>query len=50
VLVGRAHWRPLAAAVRGDMGAGPYLRAHGATAVDCTDLGGGDDVDRPGPT
>lgn len=45
VLVGRAHWGPLAAAVHGDTGAGPYLRAHAATAVDCTDLGGGDDVD-----
>jgi CTP:molybdopterin cytidylyltransferase MocA len=49
VLVGRAHWRPLAEAVRGDTGAGPYLRAGGAVAVDCTDLGGGDDVDRPAP-
>jgi CTP:molybdopterin cytidylyltransferase MocA len=49
VLVGRAHWRPLAEAVRGDTGAGPYLRARAAVAVDCTDLGGGDDVDRPGP-
>lgn len=48
-LVGRAHWQAMAAAVHGDTGAGPYLRAHGATAVDCTDLGGGDDVDRPGP-
>jgi CTP:molybdopterin cytidylyltransferase MocA len=48
VLVGRAHWRPLAAAVHGDTGAGPYLRAHGATTVDCTDLGGGHDVDHPG--
>jgi CTP:molybdopterin cytidylyltransferase MocA len=47
VLVGRTHWQPLAAAARGDAGAGPYLRAHGAVAVDCTDLGGGDDVDRP---
>lgn len=47
VLVGRAHWPALAAAVHGDAGAGPYLRAHAATAVDCTDLGGGDDVDRP---
>lgn len=45
VLVGRAHWAPLAAAVHGDTGAGPYLRAHGADVVDCTDLGGGDDVD-----
>jgi CTP:molybdopterin cytidylyltransferase MocA len=49
VLVGRAHWRPLADAVRGDTGAGPYLRARAAVAVDCTDLGGGDDVDRAGP-
>ena len=49
VLVGRAHWRPLADAVRGDTGAGPYLRAHAAVAVDCTDLGGGDDVDHAGP-
>ncbi|WP_275002833.1 nucleotidyltransferase family protein [Promicromonospora iranensis] len=48
VLVGREHWRPLAAAVQGDTGAGPYLRAHDAVAVDCTDLGGGDDVDRAG--
>lgn len=49
VLVGRAHWRLLADAVRGDTGAGPYLRARAAFAVDCTDLGGGDDVDRAGP-
>ncbi|MFD2026316.1 nucleotidyltransferase family protein [Promicromonospora aerolata] len=47
VLVGRAHWQPLGAAVRQDTGAGPYLRTHGALAVDCTDLGGGDDVDQP---
>jgi CTP:molybdopterin cytidylyltransferase MocA len=45
VLVGRAHWPALAAAVHGDTGAGPYLREHGALTVDCTDLGGGDDVD-----
>jgi CTP:molybdopterin cytidylyltransferase MocA len=49
VLVGRAHWRLLAEAVRGDTGAGPYLRAGGAVAVDCTDLGGGDDIDQPAP-
>jgi CTP:molybdopterin cytidylyltransferase MocA len=49
VLVGRAHWPALAAAVHGDTGAGPYLRAHAAVAVDCTDLGGGDDVDLAGP-
>jgi CTP:molybdopterin cytidylyltransferase MocA len=48
VLVGRTHWAALAAAVHGDTGAGPYLRTHLATAVDCTDLGGGADVDHPG--
>jgi CTP:molybdopterin cytidylyltransferase MocA len=46
VLLGRAHWEPLAASVRGDTGAGLYLRTHGAVGIDCTDLGGGDDVDR----
>jgi CTP:molybdopterin cytidylyltransferase MocA len=45
VLVGRAHWQALSAAVHGDTGAGPYLREHHAHAVDCTDLGGGDDID-----
>jgi CTP:molybdopterin cytidylyltransferase MocA len=45
VLVGREHWEPLAAAAHGDTGAGPYLRTHGAARVDCTDLGGGADVD-----
>ena len=46
VLLGREHWGPLRAALRGDVGARDYLAAHGAVAVDCTDLGGGDDVDR----
>ncbi|GII99682.1 hypothetical protein Slu03_20600 [Sediminihabitans luteus] len=48
VLVGRAHWAPLAATLDGDVGAGPYLRAHGVVEVDCADLGGGHDVDVPG--
>lgn len=45
VLLGRAHWAsvvPTAAA-----GAGRYLTEHAAEPVDCTDLGGGDDVDLP---
>ncbi|MGW2093892.1 nucleotidyltransferase family protein [Promicromonospora sukumoe] len=46
VLLGREHWAPLAGSVRGDSGAGEYLREHGAVGIDCTDLGGGDDVDR----
>ncbi|RPF20638.1 nucleotidyltransferase family protein [Myceligenerans xiligouense] len=46
VVVGRRHWEPIANSVTGDLGAAGYLREHAATAVDCTDLGGGDDVDR----
>ncbi len=46
VLIGRDHWEPLAATVVGDRGAGPYLRAHGALAVECGDLWSGADVDR----
>lgn len=52
VLLGRNHWEPLSAGLSGDVGAGPYLRANGAEAVDCTGLGGDDDVDlapRRGP-
>jgi CTP:molybdopterin cytidylyltransferase MocA len=37
----------LAALDGGDRGARPFLVAHGAAEIDCTDLGGGDDVDRP---
>ncbi|NUP73636.1 MAG: NTP transferase domain-containing protein [Sinomonas sp.] len=45
VLLGRAHWAPLRAGLAGDAGAGPYLREQGAEAVDCTGLGGDEDVD-----
>jgi len=45
VLIGRAFWRSLAEQVHGDRGAGPYLRAHGALAVECDDLWHGRDVD-----
>ncbi|ROS76903.1 molybdenum cofactor cytidylyltransferase/nicotine blue oxidoreductase [Cellulomonas sp. PhB143] len=47
VLIGRAHWGALRASLAGDVGARVYLEAHGARRVDCTDLGGGDDVDVP---
>lgn len=47
VLLGRAHWARLRAGLAGDAGARDHLSAHGAVAVDCTDLGGGDDVDTP---
>ncbi|QRY39747.1 nucleotidyltransferase family protein [Microbacterium hominis] len=46
VLIGRDHWGPLGASLRADRGAGGYLRAHGAEAVECADLWHGRDVDR----
>lgn len=46
VLVGREHWRELAGTVSGDQGAGPFLRARGARAVECSDLWHGGDIDR----
>ncbi|GAA1867664.1 nucleotidyltransferase family protein [Myceligenerans crystallogenes] len=45
VVIGRDHWTAVGASVTGDRGAARYLEAHGAAVVDCTDLGGGDDVD-----
>jgi CTP:molybdopterin cytidylyltransferase MocA len=47
VVVGRSHWSALAASLTGDRGAGPYLRAHAAEPVDCSDLWDGRDVDAP---
>jgi molybdenum cofactor cytidylyltransferase len=47
VVIGRAHWAPLMASAAGDSGAGAYLRAHTARAIECGDLGTGVDVDRP---
>ncbi len=49
VLVGRDHFDALAAGLHGDTGARGYLKAHSVDMVDCTDLGGGDDVDTPEP-
>ncbi|MCC4908551.1 NTP transferase domain-containing protein [Microbacterium sp. cx-59] len=46
VLIGRAHVPAVVAALRGDRGAGPFLAAHGAVAVECSDLWSGADVDR----
>ncbi len=47
VVIGRAHWESLIASASGDTGAGPYLRAHAARAIECGDLSTGADVDRP---
>ena len=49
VLIGRDHWAAVRAGLQGDVGAGPYLREHGAEAVDCTGLGGNEDIDAPVP-
>ncbi|MCS5722452.1 nucleotidyltransferase family protein [Herbiconiux sp. CPCC 203407] len=48
VVVGAEHLPALTEALAGDEGARPYLRAHGVEEVDCSDLGGGSDVDTPG--
>lgn len=50
VVIGRAHWAPLLDTLTGDTGAGAYLRTHAALAIECGDLGTGDDVDTPRPT
>lgn len=47
VVIGAAHLRAVIASLSGDRGARPYLRAHGAAEVDCSDLWSGDDRDRP---
>ena len=50
VVIGRDHWETLAGSVTGDVGARPYLVAHGVRLIDCSDLGSGLDVDTPGET
>ena len=45
VLIGRDHWEPLIATLRGDSGALAYLVAHDAEAVECGDLSTGVDRD-----
>lgn len=47
VVIGRAHWAALAESATGDVGARPYLVAHGVRLVDCSDLGSGADIDAP---
>ncbi|MFH8251681.1 NTP transferase domain-containing protein [Microbacterium sp. B2969] len=45
VLIGSAHFATLASGISGDVGARPYLRAHGALEVECADLWSGADMD-----
>jgi len=49
VLLGRVHWRPVAAVAVGDEGARGYLRHREVEKVECGDLAGGQDVDVRGP-
>lgn len=45
VNVPRDHLAPLIGSLQDESGAGPYLRAHAALAVECGDLADGQDVD-----
>jgi len=45
VLLGRNHWGPVAASIRGDIGARPYLIAQDAQLIECGDLWSGADCD-----
>lgn len=47
VVLGREHWVAAAATLSGDLGAGGYLRTHGAQGVECGDLWDGADSDGP---
>lgn len=47
VLLGRDHWEAVSEAATGDEGARSYLAARHTTLVECGDLAGGADVDRP---
>jgi CTP:molybdopterin cytidylyltransferase MocA len=49
VLLGRSHWGGVAEVAVGDVGARPYLRAHGdrVMTVACEDVADGTDLDRP---
>ncbi|GGL88984.1 hypothetical protein GCM10011594_05800 [Nakamurella endophytica] len=47
VLLGRDHWTGVCAVATGDRGARDYLRDRPVRAVECGDLGHGEDVDVP---
>lgn len=47
VVIGRSHWAGVVASANGDSGAHDYLRRHGVRTIECGDLAGGADVDRP---
>jgi CTP:molybdopterin cytidylyltransferase MocA len=49
VLFGRSHFTDIGGAAAGDRGARDYLAAHPVVRIECGDLAGGADVDRPWP-
>ncbi|MGJ9411534.1 NTP transferase domain-containing protein [Aeromicrobium sp. CF4.19] len=48
VLIGRDHWSPVLDSLSGDEGARGYLQSADVGLIECGDLAGGEDVDRPG--
>jgi len=50
VLIGSAHWPALRETLHGDTGAGAFLSAHAALAIECGDLWSGADIDRRPPS
>ena len=49
VLLGRTHFAGISETAAGDRGARDYLAAHHVQLIECGDLAGGADVDRPEP-
>jgi CTP:molybdopterin cytidylyltransferase MocA len=49
VLLGRTHFSGIGRTAAGDRGARDYLAAHDVVLIECGDLAGGADVDRPDP-
>ncbi|MBO0852640.1 MAG: nucleotidyltransferase family protein [Nocardia sp.] len=47
VVIARRHWAELLPTLSGDRGAAGYLRTAGVRMVECGDLAGGRDIDRP---
>lgn len=47
VLVGRDHWSGFLDSAVGDQGGRSYLHSHGVRGIECGDLAGGRDIDRP---
>ena len=49
VLLGRRHWAGVIESAHDDVGARDYFIAHPPLAVECGDIGSGEDIDTPEP-